>query len=207
MVHTQIFLAFQQTTTTRAQSWKSRRASGDIAIRLSRVSLRPYFSQKFFQPSFHSHPPCYISYARNASPFIKIPLKLSPLLLFLETKRISPPARINKIREEEEGRREEEKEDGARILSSFLSLKRIIYQSPISKSEDTSCDPLGHPWSEQGLDTNRGTKGLARKWVRTAVKGAKINPVNTRDKALSPKRPAREEIQEKTSPHDPLFRD
>lgn len=100
---------------------------------------------------------------RVSSPFIKIPLKLSPLLLFLETKRISPPARINKIREEEEGRREEEKEDGARILSSFPSLKRIIYQSPISKSEDTSCDPLGHPWSEQGLDTNRGTRGLARK--------------------------------------------
>lgn len=95
--------------------------------------------------------------------FIKIPLKLSPLLLFLETKRISPPAQINKIREEEGRKREEEKEDGARILSSFLSLKRIIYQSPISKSEDTSCDPLGHPWSEQGLDTNRGTRGLARK--------------------------------------------
>lgn len=198
MVHTQIFLAFQQTTTTRAQSWKSRRASGDIAIRLSRVSLRPYFSQKFF----HSHPPCYISYARNASPFIKIPLKLSPLLLFLETKRISPPARINKIRKEEEEKRRKKT-----VRESFLpfSLWNELFIN--RRYPRTILRPPRASLVRARVGYERGTRRLARKWVRTAVKGAKINPVNTRDKALSPKRPAREEIQEKTSPHDPLFRD
>lgn len=37
------------------------------------------------------------------------------------------------------------------------------------------------------------------------MKGAKINPVNIRDKAFSPKRAAREEIQERTSTsHDSI---
>ena len=156
MVHTQIFLAFQQTTTTRAQSWKSRRASGDIAIRLSRVSLRPYFSQKFFQPSFHSHPPCYISYARNASPFIKIPLKLSPLLLFLETKRISPPARINKIREEEEEKRR--KKTARESFLPFLLWNELFINRR-------------YPRARTRLATPSGIPGPSKGWIRTGGQG------------------------------------
>lgn len=158
MVHTQIFLAFQQTTTTRAQSWKSRRASGDIAIRLSRVSLRPYFSQKFFQPSFHSHPPCYISYARNASPFIKIPLKLSPLLLFLETKRsLLPPGLIKFEKKKKEGEKRRKKTARESFLPFSLWNELFINRR--------------YPRARTRLATPSGIPGPSKGWIRKGDKG------------------------------------
>lgn len=54
------------------------------------IRLRPYFLQKFSHSPFHSHPTSHFFSQRISSPFIKIPSKLFPLLLFLETKRIPP---------------------------------------------------------------------------------------------------------------------
>lgn len=64
-----------------------------VRNRENRVAIRfcPYFSQKFSHSPFHSHPTSHFFSQRISSPFIKIPSKLFPLLLFLETKRIPPP--------------------------------------------------------------------------------------------------------------------
>lgn len=152
-------------------------------------------------------------YARHTSP-LRLLKFLWNLLSFLETKRISPPflprGLIKFVLEK-------------KILSnidqtarkSFLPWNHLLTNDIQGKRKGEkrwartreSCDPFGESLVRARVGYEQGDKGT-RKWLRTTVKGAKINPVNIRDKArgLSPKRPAREETQEKTSALSPVPR-
>ena len=187
---------FNKQTATCAQSWKSRCDSTPSILFTKILSLSLSFPSHLALLLATHLLPRLLKFLQNFS-LITIPRNE-------ENSSSSPSARINKIRcllllly----------RSNGAKILSFFLSLNYLsIDEERWGKvNEDTSCDPFGESLvrTRQGLDISKGTRGLPRKW--TTVKGAKINPVNIRDKALSPKRAAREEIQERTSTsHDSI---